>query len=143
MKVVLISDTHGEHASIHVPEGDVLIHAGDLTASGKASEIEAAAKWLGSLSHPYKIAIAGNHDLLFESSPAVATAILRNAGVAYLQDAGTSVEELSIYGSPWQPEYMHWAFRALITWDARSYWPLFAGLSRGFMFSDIFMGDMD
>ena len=88
MKIVLISDTHGEHNSIQVPYGDILIHAGDLTPSGKAGEVEAAAKWLGSLPHPHKIAIAGNHDLLFESSPNQATALLRSAGVTYLEDSG-------------------------------------------------------
>jgi|SRR5579864_1977711 len=110
MRLILISDTHGHHNSIRIPSGDVLIHAGDLTASGKVVEIEAAAKWLRSLPHPHKIAIAGNHDLLFESSPTQAIGLLRNAGVTYLQDADIEVNGLSIYGSPWQPSYMHWAF---------------------------------
>jgi Icc-related predicted phosphoesterase len=110
MRIVLISDTHGEHNSIRVPNGDILIHAGDLTPSGKSAEVEAAAKWLGSLPHRRKIAIAGNHDRLFESSPTHATSLLRCAGVTYLQDTGINIDGLSIYGSPWQPEYMHWAF---------------------------------
>ena len=109
MRIVLISDTHG-HNSIRIPEGDILIHAGDLTPSGQIGEIAAASKWLGSLPHHYKIAIAGNHDLQFERSPIEATSLLRSAGVIYLQDTSTSVEGLSIYGSPWQPEFMHWAF---------------------------------
>jgi Icc-related predicted phosphoesterase len=110
MRIVLISDTHGEHNSVQIPSGDVLIHAGDLTPSGKHAEVGAAAKWLGSLPHRYKIAIAGNHDMLFESSPAHAASLLRNAGVTYLQDSGVEIEGLLIYGSPWQPAFMHWAF---------------------------------
>lgn len=110
MKIVLISDTHGLHDSIPIPPGDLLIHAGDLSGSGTQSEIAAAAKWLGSLPHRHKIAIAGNHDWLFERQPTLATALLRSAGVSYLQDSGTNVDGLSIYGSPWQPEFMHWAF---------------------------------
>lgn len=110
MKIVLISDTHGEHNSIQVPGGDILIHAGDLTPSGRHGEVEAAAKWLASLPHRHKIAIAGNHDMLFETSPTHATSLLRSAGVTYLQDSGVQIGELAIYGSPWQPEYMHWAF---------------------------------
>lgn len=110
MKVVLISDTHGYHNSIRVPNGDIVIHAGDLTASGDFAQVAEAAKWLGSLPHPHKIAIAGNHDLLFERSPTQASALLRNVGVTYLQDTGIHVGGLSIYGSPWQPEFMHWAF---------------------------------
>jgi len=29
MKIVALSDTHGMHHSVEVPDGDVLIHAGD------------------------------------------------------------------------------------------------------------------
>lgn len=112
MKVVLISDTHGLHNSIRVPDGDVLIHAGDVSSSGTDSEVSAAVSWLGTLPHRHKIVIAGNHDLLFEQQPTRAAALLRSAAVTYLQDSGTSVDGLSIYGSPWQPEFMHWAFNA-------------------------------
>jgi Icc-related predicted phosphoesterase len=110
MKIVLVSDTHGLHNSIRIPHGDLLVHAGDLSASGKDSEVAAAAKWLGSLPHRHKIAIAGNHDWLFERQPTLAAALLRSAGVSYLQDSGINIDGLSIYGSPWQPEFMHWAF---------------------------------
>ncbi len=110
MKIVLLSDTHGYHDSIQIPYGDILIHAGDLTASGDVGQVSAAAKWLGSLPHRHKIAIAGNHDRLFERQPSLAKATLRSAGVTYLQDDGINIDGLSIYGSPWQPEFMHWAF---------------------------------
>ncbi len=110
MKILLVSDTHGLHNSIRLPFADVLIHAGDLTSSGTDSQVAAAAKWLGSLPHRHKIAVAGNHDWLFERQPTLAATLLRSAGVTYLQDSGTSVDGLSIYGSPWQPEFMHWAF---------------------------------
>ena len=110
MKIVLVSDTHGVHDSIRIPHGDLLIHAGDLSPSGTDREIAAAANWLGSLPHRYKIAIAGNHDWLFQRQPTLAATIMRSAGVLYLQDSGTSIDGLSVYGSPWQPEFMHWTF---------------------------------
>ncbi|HUA15718.1 MAG TPA: metallophosphoesterase [Verrucomicrobiae bacterium] len=80
MKIVLISDTHGLHNSIPIPNGDVLIHAGDLSPSGTDREISDAARWLGSLPHRHKIAIAGNHDWLFERQPTRASAVLRSGG---------------------------------------------------------------
>lgn len=123
MRIVLVSDTHGLHRSIQIPEGDILIHAGDLSSSGKSSEVADATKWLASLPHQYKIAIAGNHDFLFERSPGEATTLLRDAGVTYLQDTGVNVEGLSIYGSPWQPEFMNWAFNVPRGRLAR-YWDL-------------------
>jgi predicted phosphodiesterase len=110
MKIVLLSDTHGLHDSIRVPHGDLLIHAGDLSPSGTDREVAAAVQWLGSLPHRHKIVIAGNHDWLFERQPTQAAALMRSAGIIYLQDSGTRLDGLSIYGSPWQPEFMHWAF---------------------------------
>ena len=35
MRIVALSDTHGQHGHIAVPPGDVLIHAGDLTLHGE------------------------------------------------------------------------------------------------------------
>jgi predicted phosphodiesterase len=34
LRIVVISDTHSRHRHIVVPDGDVLVHAGDLTARG-------------------------------------------------------------------------------------------------------------
>ena len=34
LKIVCISDTHGKHRSLKVPDGDVLVHAGDITSKG-------------------------------------------------------------------------------------------------------------
>ncbi|GJJ10425.1 hypothetical protein Clacol_004651 [Clathrus columnatus] len=59
-RFVCISDTYGE--IFDVPSGDVLLHAGDLTSSGRLMEFKKTADWLCSLDHPLKILIAGNHD---------------------------------------------------------------------------------
>src|SRR5216684_7892918 len=53
MKIVMISDTHERRPE--VPDGDVLIHAGDLTMSGKLSYLIEEMEWMKSLPHPYKI----------------------------------------------------------------------------------------
>jgi predicted phosphohydrolase len=60
IRVVCISDTHTQTYTI--PDGDILIHAGDMTNEGTIAEIQAHIDWLDSLPHAYKIAIAGNHD---------------------------------------------------------------------------------
>ncbi|KAL8821364.1 MAG: hypothetical protein Q9223_000560 [Gallowayella weberi] len=49
-----------------IPEGDVLIHAGDLGNQGTAAEIQDQIDWIASLPHAYKIVIAGNHDSFFD-----------------------------------------------------------------------------
>ena len=69
-RIVCISDTHGLHRKVAVPEGDLLIHAGDFMRTGTSLEEIADFKdWLGEQPHPHKIVVAGNHDLLFEKAP--------------------------------------------------------------------------
>ena len=55
LRIVCISDTHNCHGKIAVPDGDVLIHAGDFTYRGTAGEIEAFNSWLGTLPHKHKV----------------------------------------------------------------------------------------
>ncbi|OJD10305.1 hypothetical protein AJ78_08637 [Emergomyces pasteurianus Ep9510] len=61
IRVVCISDTHDRQLS-NVPDGDLLIHAGDLTNSGTRADIQSAVDWLKTLPHAEKVVVAGNHD---------------------------------------------------------------------------------
>lgn len=108
MRLVCISDTHLQHR-FSVPEGDVLIHAGDGTSRGTWKEVATWMNWLASLPHPHKIVIAGNHDFFFEREPASVPGLIP-PGITYLQDSGTDIRGLRIWGSPWQPWFMDWAF---------------------------------
>lgn len=108
MRIICLSDTHGLARGIVVPDGDLLVHAGDLSARGLAGEIAAEAAWLRSLPHRHKVVIAGNHDFLFERSPSTARALLD--GLVYLEDSEATIAGLRVYGSPWQPEFCGWAF---------------------------------
>ena len=60
IRVVCISDTH--NSTPPVPNGNVLIHAGDLTENSAPSELQAHIVWLSSLPHTHKVVIAGNYD---------------------------------------------------------------------------------
>lgn len=106
--IVCVSDTHGFHVRTEIPPGDVLIHAGDITRRGDLADVRAFDAWLGTLPHPHKIVIAGNHDWCFERDPDAARAAITNA--VYLQDAAVTVAGLTVYGSPWQPRFHDWAF---------------------------------
>ena|SRR3990167_7434738 len=69
-RFVCISDTHSKHTSIpFMPDGDVLIHAGDFSNVGTAKEILEFNEWLGTLKNKYRhiIVIAGNHDVTFDT----------------------------------------------------------------------------
>jgi Icc-related predicted phosphoesterase len=107
-RLVLLADSHGYHAGLSVPEGDILVHAGDLTGRGRLHELEDTNRWLLSLPHPFKIAIAGNHDFCFEEEPEAARRVLTAA--IYLQDEAVEVGGIRFWGSPWQPWFYDWAF---------------------------------
>jgi predicted phosphodiesterase len=40
MKIICISDTHNHHKDLKIPDGDILIHAGDMTCVGGMDEIK-------------------------------------------------------------------------------------------------------
>ena len=108
IKFVCIADTHNMHDEIDIPDGDVLLVAGDFTMKGRPREIRKFNLFLESLPHEYKVLIAGNHDFLFEREPQKAQALLTNC--IYLEDSSINISKIKIYGTPWQPWFMDWAF---------------------------------
>ena len=120
-RIVCLSDTHGSHDHVEVPAGDILIVAGDFCNRGTLVEVRSFNFWLGSLPHKHKIVVAGNHDWPFERSRLEARKSLSNA--RYLEDDEIAVAGLSIYGSPWQPEFCGWAFNLPRDgWELRRKW---------------------
>lgn len=110
MRIVAIADTHGYHEQLDpLPDGDVLIHAGDLTRVGSMEELEGVARWLRAQPHRHKVVVAGNHDFCFERHRVHAEARL-GGDITYLQDQEVTLGGLRVWGSPWQPEFGGWAF---------------------------------
>ncbi|MDT8070595.1 MAG: metallophosphatase domain-containing protein [Terriglobia bacterium] len=102
MRIVCMSDTHELHRELVVPNGDMLIHAGDFTFfSKRPSMLHDFNRWLGELPHRYKVVVPGNHEYLLED--------LRNRGAIsnaiLLIDAGVEIEGVKIWGSPGTPLY--------------------------------------
>lgn len=108
MRLVCISDTHSMHRQITVPDGDILIHAGDCLGVGTLEELEDLDNWLSEQPHRHKVLIAGNHDWCLQDDPTEAEALIKNA--IYLRDSGTEIEGLKFWGSPWTPVFFDWAF---------------------------------
>lgn len=121
-RVVCLSDTHNRQGHFDVPDGDILVHAGDLTGRGTLPEVSALDAWFGRLTHPHKIVIAGNHDFLFQEDNALARSLITNA--TYLQDSAAQVQGLTIWGSPWQPWFHDWAFNLSRGEALRGKWEL-------------------
>jgi hypothetical protein len=60
------------------------------------------------LPHRHKVVIAGNHDGCLEADPSLAEELF--AGCHYLFDSGATIAGLSMWGAPWQPWFLDWAF---------------------------------
>lgn len=108
--MVHISDTHLKH-SIHIPDGDILIHTGDWSMKGTDDELYQFVNWLSSLPHQHKVVIAGNHDFICEIDEPFARQVFLKNGIIYLQDQEVTVEGIRIWGSPWSNQYGNWSFQ--------------------------------
>jgi Icc-related predicted phosphoesterase len=122
LKLVLISDTHEKHNALSVPDGDVLVHAGDLTYRGDFDAVLEATQWLRKLPHKHKVVIAGNHDFLFEKKPASARSLMD--GIHYLENESIVIDGVKFYGSPVQPWFYDWAFNVQRGEAIRKYWDM-------------------
>ncbi|OGM47570.1 phosphoesterase [Aspergillus bombycis] len=99
VSVVCISDTHNCQPSL--PEGDILIHAGDLTQSGSLKELQAN---IGLVT----CTATCNEDT--EDKPP------SWGDIIYLQDSEVPItcnngRLLKVYGSPYSPHHGNWAFQ--------------------------------
>lgn len=106
MRIVCVSDTHMQRP--WVPDGDVLIHAGDMTTCGSFDQVASELTWIRNLPHKHKIIIAGNHDWLFERVPNLVPILTE--GLIYLRDQCITICGVTFYGSPWTPYFQGWAF---------------------------------
>lgn len=110
MRIVALADTHLYHDDLgRLPDGDVLVHAGDMLRFGTLDELESFVEWFLDQPQRTKIVVAGNHDRCFETDRSRAETMLGSA-VHYLQDRGLELSGLKWWGSPWQPAYRDWAF---------------------------------
>jgi calcineurin-like phosphoesterase family protein len=123
MRIVCIADTHGFHESLRLPPGDVLVHAGDLTAGSTVRDLREFFAWLTGLNFARKVIIAGNHDRLFETDPETAKSFVPK-GVDYLQDSGVIIDGVRIWGSPVQPAFLDWAFNRSRGPEIAAHWAM-------------------
>lgn len=98
-----------------IPNGDLLIHAGDLTNDGTLKSIQKQIDWLDTLPHKEKIVICGNHDSYFDPSSRKAEDrsekrhLVWPKNIHYLQHQSLVLKfkggrKLKFYGSPDIPE---------------------------------------
>ena len=124
MKLVCISDTHGDHATVELPAGDVLVHAGDVTAHGTELDWLRFLDWFGSRDFAHRLFVAGNHDRYPEACPERAARLAREAGVTLLDDSGHEAEGVRFWGSPITPRFLDWSFMREPGPDIERHWAM-------------------
>jgi Icc-related predicted phosphoesterase len=118
VRIVCVSDTHGIHQDIkkkfEIPDGDILIHAGDVSNVGEEYDVKQFLDWFVMKKPHSKVFIAGNHDFLFQDERIIARELVEERqkrwDLHYLEDSSTTIEGLKIWGSPVTPPFMNWAF---------------------------------
>lgn len=111
MKVVMTSDNHGH--PFRIPECDVFVHAGDLTAFGTLKETKKFARWLRTQTQVgQSIIVPGNHDRCYEQSPAATAVLFAGDKVAILNNSGIEIDGINFWGSAYTPPFFNWAFMA-------------------------------
>lgn len=126
MKVICISDTHGRHAQLALPDADVVVHAGDISNRGKLPEIKAFLEWFSALPMPNKIFIAGNHDFYFEDINDEEFRRILPENIIYLNDSACVIDGVKFWGSPITPYFHNWAFNRHRGAAIRAHWDLIA-----------------
>jgi len=124
LKIVIIADTHNKHHELTLPPGDILIHAGDVSMNGEVSEILNFLNWFSVQDFSNKIFIAGNHDFFFEREIEDTIQKIIPPGIIYLNDSGTTIKGIKIWGSPITPWFFNWAFNRLRGDQISRHWEL-------------------
>ncbi len=112
-KVVCISDTHMAHEKIDLPEGKILIHAGDMTFRGRDHELLSVSNWFRNISKRFKYIVftPGNHDLMFESDEEKARSYFSDIpNVHCLINQEVVLDGLKFWGAPQTIRFFDWAF---------------------------------
>lgn len=113
MKIWAISDTHGRHGELEIPDVDIVIHAGDFADSGtfheNAAECMAFFSWMESLKIPAKIVVPGNHDIYMERISMKRE--LAERGITLLLHDSATIAGHRMFGSPYTPTFgIGWSF---------------------------------
>lgn len=137
MKLVVISDTHGQHSICKsIPNGDVLIHCGDFTNIGEHEQVEDFIHWFAGHPHKFKIFIAGNHDRSFDVKFPRSNRDnewlkdvhkrIEDFGLTYLENSGVDILGVKFWGSPITPDFYPkmWAFNCPRGAEINKYWKM-------------------
>jgi Icc-related predicted phosphoesterase len=109
IRVVVISDTHEQHGTVDIPDGDILFVVGDILIFNRLlfshdhsiAKIKKFNEWLGTLPHTEKVVVAGNHDHALEvMGKEMVQRLMTNATYLENETYHSDPLKLKIWGSP-------------------------------------------
>lgn len=114
MKIWHISDTHGYHDLLKIPEDiDCVILSGDASNSrnpyNNEVELRKFITWFDSLPIKHKIFVPGNHETSIEKG-LITRDNFEQSCIHYLFNESVNIEGIRIWGSPHTPSFGNWAF---------------------------------
>lgn len=119
IKIVAISDLHGNLPTDLLPEGDILCICGDIFPLDIQTQILECDNWLNDIFIPWTIKLpyeeiillAGNHDFYFaEVAPVDILLAFDHTKITYLCDSYVITHGIKFYGTPWCKRFGRWAF---------------------------------
>lgn len=115
LKLWHISDTHGHHEKLEIPEGvDIVVHSGDFSnykdVRHNRPEAKRFIEWYSKVDIPYKILVAGNHDAMPALASKEFAEMIEKTDIIYLENEEVVIEGFKIYGSPLTPTFGEWHF---------------------------------
>jgi len=115
MKIWHISDTHGYHNLLVIPEDiDLVIHSGDFSNYRDPYKNEPEAlnflHWYSSLNVKHKILIAGNHDSYAYNVSRKFKEWAEHYNISYLENDYVTIDNIKFFGSPNTPNFGSWWF---------------------------------
>lgn len=114
VRIVAISDVHMQHDKLELPDGDILVIAGDVCTSGTKGQLRRFMYWLWWQAPRYKhvVFVAGNHERCIQDMGTEKTRKMLSdiKNLHYLKDEWVVLEGLIFYGSPWTKKWFEWAY---------------------------------
>jgi Icc-related predicted phosphoesterase len=110
-----ISDTHGYHDLLEIPECDLIIHSGDFSNNRSSSinhnETVAFLNWYENVPVKHKILVAGNHDAFAFFHNSEFREECKKRKIIYLENEWFEINGITIYGSPMTPSFGNWYYQ--------------------------------
>jgi len=117
MRIWHISDTHGNHGQLTIPENiNVVIHSGDFSNYKdyyrNLPECNSFLDWYEQIEVPIKILVAGNHDAVpAKIGKKAFFELCAKRGIIYLENDYYDLNGFKIFGTPLQPNFNEWHFQ--------------------------------